>query len=89
MSLPLVDFRGKITHQTDAVLQALQQATGRERSEIVRDVLDEWAAAKVHEASLIDRHLKREGLRGIAGGLAGSQRESQGASGSVRDSGGA
>jgi len=89
MSLPLVDFRGKITHETDAVLEALHQATGRDRSEIARDVLAEWAASKIHESSLIDQRLKREGLRGIAGGIAGSAREDEGAHCSRRRGGGA
>lgn len=83
MSLPLVDFRGKITHVTDAVLEAMHQATGRDRSEIVRDVLHQWAEAKIHEASLIDQRLRREGLRGIAGGIAGNAREDEGAKGSA------
>lgn len=83
MSLPLVDFRGKITHETDAVLEAMHQATGRDRSEIVRDVLHQWAEAKIHEASLIDQRLRREGLRGIAGGIAGNAREDEGAPGSA------
>lgn len=75
MSIPLVDFRGKITHETDAVLEALHQASGRDRSEIVREVLADWATGKIHEASLIDLRLKREGLRGIDGGAAGSAGE--------------
>lgn len=78
MSLPLVDFRGKLTHETDAVLEAVHQATGRDRSEIVREVMAVWAASKVHEASLIDQRLRREGLRGIDGGMRGSVRESEG-----------
>lgn len=79
MSLPLVDVRGKITHRTDAVLDALHMATGRDRSEIMREALDEWAGLKIHEASLIDQRLKREGGAGIHGGIAGSMRDSQGA----------
>jgi predicted DNA-binding protein len=82
MSLPLVDFRGKLTHETDAVLEAMHQATGRDRSEIVREVLANWAEAKIHEASLIDQRLRREGLRGIDGGKSGKKREDEGASGS-------
>ena len=78
MSIPLVDFRGKITHETDAVLEALHQASGRDRSEIVREVLADWATGKIHEASLIDLRLKREGLLGIDGGAAGSALASDG-----------
>ncbi len=82
MSLPLVDFRCKLTHRTDAVLDALHMATGRDRSELAREALDLWAEMKIHEASLIDARLKREGGPGIAGGTAGSMRDSQGAAGS-------
>ena len=83
MSLPLIDVRGKITHRTDAVLDALHLATGRDRSEIMREALDEWAGLKIHEASLIDQRLRREGGAGIHGGIAGSVRDSQGAAGSA------
>lgn len=79
MSLPLIDVRGKITHRTDAVLDALHLATGRDRSELMREALDEWAGLKIHEASLIDQRLRREGGPWIHGGTAGSVRDSQGA----------
>ena len=84
MSLPLVDLRGKITHETDAVLDAVSKASGRDRSEIVRDVLALWASQKIHEANMLQRALQREGLRGIDGGMAGSARESQGMRGNGR-----
>ena len=88
MSLPLIDLRGKITHETDAVLEAVHRTTGRDRSEIVREVLADWAAMKVHEASLIDSLLRREGLRGIDGGIAGSVREREGVAGNAHNAGG-
>lgn len=86
MSADLIDFRGKITAEIDAALEAVHRASGRDRAEIARSVLAEWAAQKIHEASLLDHLLQREGLRGIAGGVSGSQRESQGIAGSGRDS---
>jgi hypothetical protein len=89
MSIPLTDFRGKITAETDAVLEAMHQATGRDRSEIVREVLQAWAESKIHEASLIDIRLRREGLRGIDGGMRGSVREDEGTPGSGRPARGA
>lgn len=85
MSADLIDFRGKITAEIDAVLEAVHRVSGRDRAEIVRSVLAEWAAQKIHEASLLDTLLQREGLRGIAGGASGSARESQGIAGSQRD----
>jgi hypothetical protein len=85
MSLELIDFRGKITPEIDAALEAVHRVTGRDRAEIARSVLAEWAAQKIHEASLLDQLLQREGLRGIVRGVSGSQRESQGVAGSGRD----
>lgn len=87
MSIPLIDFRGKITQDTDAVLEAVHQATGRDRSDIAREVLDLWAVGKIHEASLIDQRLRREGLRGIDGGMRGKTREDEGMPGIDPDSG--
>jgi hypothetical protein len=83
--MDLIDFRGKITPEIDAALEAVHRVSGRDRSEIARGVLAEWAAQRIHEASLLDQLLQREGLRGIAGGVSGSPRESQGASGSRRE----
>ena len=40
MSLPLIDFRCKLTHRADAVLDAMHMATGRDRSELAREALD-------------------------------------------------
>lgn len=85
MTAELIDFRGKITAEIDAALEAVHRASGRDRAEIARSVLAEWAAQKIHEASLLDQLLQREGLRGIAGGVSGSQRESQEIAGSGRD----
>lgn len=86
MSMELIDFRGKITVETDAVLESIHRTSGRDRSEIARQVLARWAEEKIHEASLLDKLLQREGLRGITGGASGSPRECEGVSGSVRDS---
>jgi hypothetical protein len=81
MSLPLIDFRGKITPETDAVLEAVHQATGDDRSEIARNWLHEVALSRIHEASLIDQRLRREGLRGIDGGMRGHARDDEGVAG--------
>lgn len=65
MSLPLKDFRGKITIETDAVVDTLAQRSGLEKQEIVRDVLHAWALEKINEARLIGKNLEREGLEGV------------------------
>lgn len=75
MSAELKDFRGKITAETDAVLEAVNRTDGRDRSEIAREVLHQWAMSRIHEATILDRLLKAEGLTGIDGGVSGNRRE--------------
>lgn len=55
MSAELKDFRGKITPETDAVLEAINRVEGRDKSEIAREVLHEWATRQIHVASLVTR----------------------------------
>lgn len=81
MSAELKDFRGKITAETDAVLEAINRAEGRDKSEIVRGILHEWAVGRIHESTILDRLLKAEGLRGIGGGVGGNRREDEGVRG--------
>ncbi|MGL4648740.1 MAG: hypothetical protein ACRC1H_04980 [Caldilineaceae bacterium] len=71
MSVELKDLRSKVTARTDAVLEALNRATGKDKSEIVREVLDKWAAEQVHAATLIDRCLVAQGEPGIGQGIVG------------------
>lgn len=85
MSAELKDFRGKITTETDAVLEAINRADGRDKSEIAREVLHQWAMSRIHEATILDRLLQAEGLKGIAGGVSGNRREDEGIAGSRRE----
>lgn len=68
MSLPLIDLRAKVTPEADAVLEAVQRATGKDKSEVVRDVLHKWAMNEIHAASVLQSILQREGLSGANGG---------------------
>lgn len=88
MAAPLKDFRGKITAETDCVLEAMTRVTGKDRAELAREVLHDWAQDRLREHSILDRLLKAEGisgepegLAGTAGGIAGNRRERQGARG--------
>lgn len=74
MAADLKDLRAKVTPRTNAVLEALNRASGDDKSEIVRRVLDEWAEKQIHAASLIDRMLAVEGEPGIAEGTSGKSR---------------
>jgi hypothetical protein len=77
VAVELKDLRAKITPRTNAVLEALNRSTGRDKSEIARDILDKWAADQIHAATLIDRMLAVEGEPGITEGSAGNGRESR------------
>jgi len=64
MSIPLIDFRGKITPETDAVLEAIQRSTGRDKSEIARDWMHRLAIKEIHAAIELRKILEREGITG-------------------------
>ena len=68
----LRDLRAKITAESDQVLEAVSRATGRDKSELVREVLHEWADRKLHEARLIHRLARSEGSDGSRGEKAGT-----------------
>jgi predicted transcriptional regulator len=95
VGIELKDFRGRISPETDAVLEGLARATGRDRQEIARDVLHEWALRQIHAATVTHRLLLAEGLsgidggvRGIDGGSRGNVRECKAACGTACRSGG-
>lgn len=72
MSLPLLDLRAKITAESDAVLEAVQRATGRDKSEVVRDVLHKWAMAEIHASTVLHNILLREVLMSATKGAPGN-----------------
>lgn len=71
MSIPLIDFRGKITPETDAVLESIHRSTGRDKSEIAREWLHGIALKEINASIELHRILEREGLMGVYGGGAG------------------
>lgn len=82
MAAELKDFRGKITAETDCVLEAINRVSGRDRSEIARDVLHRWALEEIDKHNVLAQLLRREGLlREPEGlpvapeGIAGNRRE--------------
>lgn len=68
----LRDFRGKITVETDAVLDAIARRTGRDRSDIAREWLHEKAEEYIEIAAYIDQRLKAEGLLAVTEGASGN-----------------
>lgn len=75
MAIELKDLRAKITPEADAVLEAFNRVDGKDKSEIVRDVLHSWALEHIRRASLMDSMLRVEGLPGIVGGTSGNLRD--------------
>ncbi len=70
MAADLIDLRAKVSAETNAVLEALSRAGGKDKSEIVREVLHLWALSKVDEANLIHRFMVAQGVSGShQGGL--------------------
>jgi predicted DNA-binding protein len=57
----LRDLRAKVTADTDQVLDAISRATGKDKSEIVREVLSAWASEEVHKATMVLRLIDRKG----------------------------
>lgn len=64
MSAELRDFRGKITELAWCWLEAEHRETGRDQSEIVRELLHDWAESR-HRTSIEARKLMQpEGTTG-------------------------
>lgn len=66
--LELVDARIKITPETDCVLESVHRATGKDRSEIAREVLHEWAQQHIHQYKVLNQLLDGKGLNGESEG---------------------
>lgn len=71
--MDLRDLRAKISVETDAALDAAGHATGRDRSEIVRDVLHAWALQRIDEAKVLLRKLESEGIAARDSGRPGNR----------------
>lgn len=72
MSAELRDFRGKITVEADVALESMAQAFKRDKSDIVREILHNWALRKIMEANVMARRMKAEGIVGNGQGDSGS-----------------
>ncbi len=57
----LIDLRAKITERANQVLDAHALARNLDKSEIVRAVLDEWAAHQIHVSTVVLRVTRGQG----------------------------
>lgn len=71
MAAELKDFRGKITEETFLALEAEARAFDRDRADIAREILHAWALRKIHEATVLSRLLRDEGIDSAGEGKAG------------------
>lgn len=64
MSLPLKELRLYITPETHVWLAVRSEQTGQDRNEIAREILHQYVARQVHEATVLVRALQSSGLQG-------------------------
>lgn len=57
----LIDVRCKVTEEANQVLEAHARAGNSDKSEVIRQVLHEWALREIHKATLISRLTRSEG----------------------------
>lgn len=75
MAAELRDFRGKITVEADIALESMAQAFKRDKADVAREVLHNWALKKIMEANVLTRRMRGEGIGGEDGGSSGSSDE--------------
>ena len=69
----LRDLRAKVTVEADAVLDAESRVTGKDRSEIVRDVLHARASERIEVSTVLRARLEAEGIAVARKGMPGSE----------------
>lgn len=70
--MELRDLRAKVTVESDAALDVVSRVTGKDRSEIVRDIVHRWALEQVSISTLLGARLRAEGIAGAPEGAPGS-----------------
>ena len=72
MSIELRDIRAKVTVEADIALEVECATSGKDKSELVREILQQWAMQRIHAAKVLARRLDAEGMLGILGEVQGS-----------------
>ena len=63
MATPLKDFRCAITEQIDAALDAQAAAFGKDKAQVAREVLGDWARMKHREHMMYGKRLRSNGMQ--------------------------
>ena len=61
----LRDCRAKLTSESDQMLEAVSRASGRDKSELVREIVHAWYLEKFREHQMIGRFFRES--KGSAG----------------------
>lgn len=62
MCTELIDLRAKITREADIYLESLTTSSGKDRSEIVREILHVYALEKINECIMQHKILQAKGM---------------------------
>ena len=63
MTLPLVDIRAQITERSDVWLEAEAVALGKDKSVLIREIIDEWGRKRAHAYKIATKRLAANGLQ--------------------------
>lgn len=67
----LRDFRTKLTAESDQMLEAVARSSGRDKSEIVREIVHRWYLDKWNEHQMVGRLFRGcEGVEAASEGIA-------------------
>lgn len=69
----LVDCRCKLTAESDLMLDAISRSSGKDKSELVREIIHSWYLSRWEEHEMIRRLFfnRREGVDSATEGVAG------------------
>lgn len=72
MAADLIDVRAKVTAFGDCALTAYSRAHVIDKSEVIRDLVEDWARKQAHGASMLHACMRAKGVTAADAGIAGS-----------------